>query len=35
MKKFEVPTVEVLEFSVEDVMTTSGEEMPLFEPPCL
>ena len=26
MKLFEMPTIEVLKFAVEDVITTSGEE---------
>lgn len=36
MKKFEKPVVEVIDFAVEDVITTSngGEEIPALVPPC-
>ena len=36
MKKFfEEPMVEVMSFSVEDVVTASVEEDPVMIPPCL
>lgn len=36
MKKFETPEVEVVEFAVEDVITTSGGGMPpASSSPCM
>ena len=39
MKKFEKPVVEVIDFAVEDVITTSNggeqEEIPALVPPCV
>lgn len=30
MKKFENPKLEIVDFELEDVVTTSGEEIPSF-----
>ena len=35
MKQFEEPIVEVMDFTVEDVITTSTPEEPDFIPPCI
>lgn len=35
MKQFEEPIIEVMNLTVEDVVTTSSTEEPLFNPPCL
>ena len=35
MKLFEEPKMEVVTFAVEDVVTTSGDEITLFEDPCI
>ena len=36
MKLFEMPQVEVVKFSIENIITTSGEEDPgFFDVPCV
>ena len=35
MKLFTEPSVEVIKFSVEDIITDSAIEIPLTIPPCL
>lgn len=34
MKAFETPVVDVIKFSVEDVITVSGPTIPPLVPPC-
>ena len=34
MKAFETPVVDVIKFSVEDVVTTSATTLPALIPPC-
>lgn len=38
MKTFETPYIDVIKFTVADVITTSTveeEEIPVFDPPCM
>jgi len=35
MKAFETPVVDVVKFSVEDVITESGTTLPALFPPCI
>ena len=35
MKLFEEPVIEIMKLNCADVITTSGEDVPLFEGPCL